>query len=246
MSNRFSKILITTLSFIAAFTVIFICHKGFVSSNTVEEKFFFSEAVLRSLFSFVFLLVYHFSLSPAVGTQSRFLSLYLLFSILSELRIITPASSVSNLVFIEPSLSIYIVLFSTYMMFFCLAGYGLYYSTNEASAMTRFMLLSASGSLLITAFSPKVMDTVAIWTLLPEKTMIIILFIAIVITFIIQLVSDAPGSYRVRHIAGLILSVGNIMNLMFNTFIMNLTATILTLLGLTIILLIAKRGDAKL
>lgn len=231
---------------LAAACVCFLCFSGLRENPQYSEKLYFIECVARCLFSLFFLFAYHRSFSLTLGSQSRFLSLYLMFSIISELRIFTPVSNAISFVYVNPMVSIWVVLFSTLMMIFCLAGYGIYYTSNENSSMTKFLVFAGICSLTVTSVIPKITDTVEIWNLLPVKSLYILLFAVSAVIFIILIFTDAPGSYLIRHFAGLILCVGNALNLFFNTQLMNLIATALTLLGLLIILIIVKKGDVKL
>lgn len=246
MSNKLTRVIITILCIIATASVMFLCHKGFIGSDNLDDKFSFSESAARCFFLLLFVIIYHSSFSISLGLQSRFLSLYLLFSICSELRILSPAESAASVLYIDPMVSVKVVLFSTFMMIFSLAGYGLYYSSHETSSMSRYLLCSAVCSLAITVFVPKVSDTMEIWTLTPLRYLSMLLFASIAVIFLILLFTDAPGYYLIRHVAGLILCVANALNLFFNTQVMNLAATVMTIIGLLIILIIVRKGDVKL
>lgn len=246
MSRKFSKILIQIIQIIVFAAISFLCFQGFTGSPLIEDKFRFAECFARCFFYAVFMFLYFRSLSSKFGTNTILFSLYLLFAVCSEARVISSVVKVTSFVFFNPMVGVRFTLFSSIIMFLCLAGYGLYYSNNDNSAIMKYFWISCGAALIISLVTPTVGDTMLALTIQPVHIILDILVITVIIIFTLQLITNISDPFSLRLIAGLILCIGNAMNIFFDTFVMNELATILTIIGLIIIYGVAKLSDIKL
>lgn len=245
MNTKLIKAILILLETILTLSLIAICTYGLINKPNTDSFVRYAETLFRCLSIYIFSIVYFTSLTSSSGSDSLFIPFYLLSFVVSEIRILDTFAKDFSLVLVPPMTGVTILLSSVFLMGLSLIGYGLFYDNRNSAEISRFQLFSLGGCVLVAMLLPKVTNYFDVLELAPVRTIMTVLVIISALVFIILIIQDRHSSDVVRHIAAILLIAGNYTNLFFDSFIMNLSATIFTFVGLVIITILAKINEVK-
>ena len=246
MNSRLTKIVLVFFELLAVTLVFSLCIKGMLSPCDKKTFFDFAETSIRCLFITIFAFFYLFSFSRTFENSGVFLLLYILFSVVSEFRIAEDLIKAINTVIIPPRIQVTVFVFSNFMMALSLIGFCTLYETSDQKTVSKFFAGSVAMSAIAAILLPKSPSVATALSVPAIYWVTIILFAVCALSCIILIFTDAPGMNLVRHFASLLFIVSNYANIFYNTFSLNLFATIGFVLACTLIITISKINEVKL
>jgi len=245
MTGRKLKFIILALSVIVFLAITAVCVQGILSTEDFDSRIAFGATVLRLIIFLVFQFFYYASMFSGLGVDSAFMPLFVLSSSLSELKILSLYSQVTNLCPYNPSIVSAIIEFSYIFSGLSLFCFSYFYQEREQSAANAFLLLSFVISALIVYFLPRIQIIDNISSNLAFSILLACIYAVAGILALHHVVTDPPGSYLVRHFSALLFLAGNIVNLYFNTRISTLAGTAYILVSYVSVIIISKVSDIK-
>lgn len=247
MNSKFSKVLIFILEIAVAAIAIYFCVLGFlISRNNLEQNIQFIECAFRCILVVIFAFFYYFAFSRSFGSSGFFMPLYLLFNLISELKIVEKYSQFSYSIVIPPDVLICLFIFSNYMMAASLIGYGVFYDIQTQKPSQQYFLVSSALCVLLFYSIPKPLTITNMWNSPIACLVSISFFILCATVFIILLAVEARGPNTIRSLAAIMLISSNYINLFYDTFIMNIVGTLFFGIGILTIIIVSKINDITL
>lgn len=246
MSNKIARLTILILQAIITLAILAMCVFGFSLDTYWLNHIEFAECAIRLICISVFTVFYYNSLAGGFGSDTLFIPIHLLFSVLSEARILDTFSRTFGIYIFPPLEIVNIFIFSTIMTVIPLIGYCIFFDNPSSDSAVRFLLAGIIGTVIVTDIIPKTQILNSLWDFLAIKVLIYSIYIIAATVCFIRLSTDSIGPDMIRHLVCLILVVGNCINLFFNTFTMNLIGTAFLISACTIILIMTKRNAIKM
>ena len=246
MNKRIIRLIILILQTIATIAIFGICVYGIFTDSHWLNHVEFTECAIRLICISAFSVFYYHSLAGGFGSDTLFIPVFILFSVLTESRIINIFSKVFSFYFLPPLEIVNIFIFSTIMTVLPLIGYCIFFDNPSSDSAMSFLLAGKVGSIIVTDIVPKTQNLNNIFDSTPVLMLIYAAYIIAFITCIIMLFTDSPGSDLIRHFVCLILIAGNYINLFYNTFVMNIIGTVFIIVACTIIVIMTKKNAIKM
>lgn len=245
MTGRTLRFIIVLLASAVLLAVVGICLYATINTSDMNLVISFAESVVRTMVLFIFLVFYYNSLFSGSGLDTAFLPMFLLFSMVLELRILSEFSAVTFIMPLEPVVLNRILTFSVLMTGFSIFGFSFFYQNREPSAVTYYILLSIAFAVITALLIPATQNIDVKNRNLNLSLFVSALYSASAILFLRQIILDPPGSYLIRHFSALLFLVGNIINIYFDNMVFNLAGTAFTVLCYTTVMLVSKASDVK-
>lgn len=245
MTGRTLRFIIVLLASAVLLAVVGICLYATINTSDMNLVISFAESVVRTMVLFIFLVFYYNSLFSGSGLDTAFLPMFLLFSMVLELRILSEFSAVTFIMPLEPVVLNRILTFSVLMTGFSIFGFSFFYQNREPSAVTYYILLSIAFAVITALLIPATQNIDVMNRNLNLSLFVSALYSASAILFLRQIILDPPGSYLIRHFSALLFLVGNIINIYFDNMVFNLAGTAFTVLCYTTVMLVSKASDVK-
>lgn len=246
MNNKLIRILIVILALCSVVIALSFCIKGLLCDGTFDIKAKFAECILRCAFISIFALFYYFSFSRNFESSGIFMPLYLLFAVLSEMRISQDFSKVSNIIVIPPHIQVFLFVFTSIMMALSLIGYCVFYDNPDKKTVSRYIYTTLAVGAVISYFLPKPQNLDYVTTSNEIVSVILILFSVCVITCLILIISDIHGPHLIRHMAALLFIASNYINIFYDTFLMNVIGTIVFVSASILIIVVSSINEIRL
>ncbi len=245
MTGRTLRFIIILLASAVLLAVMGVCLYAIINTSDMNLVINFAECVVRTMVLFIFLIFYYNSLFSGSGLDTAFLPMFLLFSMVLELRILSEFSAVTFIMPLEPVVLNRILTFAVLMTGFSIFGFSFFYQNREPSAVTYYILLSIAFAVITALLIPATQKIDVLNRNLNLSLFVSALYSASAILFLRQIILDPPGSYLIRHFSALLFLVGNIINIYFDNMIFNLAGTAFTVLCYTTVMLVSKASDVK-
>ncbi len=246
MSSKIARLFVLSAQIIVTLAMLGICIQGFFLDFHWLNHIEFAECFARLICISVFTVFYYHSLSSGFGTDTLFIPVFFLFSVLTETRILN-TFSIAFSYFVFPPLEIVnIFIFSTIMSVLPLIGYCLFFDNRSSDSALRFLISSIVGCIILTNSIPKTQNFNEIWN---YPSILLIIYASYTLAFVVCIITlwtDKPGPDFIRHLVCLILIIGNYINLFFNTFVMNIIGTAFLLVANIIIITMTKKNAIKM
>ncbi len=246
MSNKIARLTILVLQALITLATLTLCVFGFSLDTYWLNHIEFAECAVRLVCISVFTAFYYNSLAGGFGSDTLFIPIHLLFSALSEARILDTFSRAFGIYVFPPLEIVNIYIFSTIMTVIPLISYCIFFDNLSSDSSIRFLLAGIIGTVIVTDIIPKTQTLDTLWNFPAIKVLIYSIYIIAVTVCFIRFSTDSIGPDIIRHLVCLILIVGNYVNLFFNTFTMNLIGTAFLIGACTIILIMTKRNAIKM
>ena len=245
MTGRSLRFIIIVLAAVVLLAVMGTCLYAIINTTDMELVLTFAETTVRTMVLFVFLVFYYNSLFSGSGLDTAFLPMFLLFSMVLELRIISLFSAVTFIMPVSPVVMNRILSFSILMTGFSIFGFSFFYQNREPSVVAYYILLSNAFALITALLIPATQKIDVLNMNFNQSLFLSALYSASAILFLRQIILDPPGSYLIRHFSALLFLVGNIINIYFDDMVFNLAGTAYTVLCYTTVMLVSKATDVK-
>lgn len=245
MNAKLQKVLLIIFESLIFAAITGVCVLGLIQASTRDALFRYSEAAFRSLTIMIFSIIYFATMTSSSGPDGFFIPLYLTAFLVSEIKIFDTFAKDYSLVVIPPMTGVTILIASAFIMCFSLIGYGLYYNNRNYPAISRYQVFSIIVSIVISLLIPKVPNYFQVLKIQTVEHFITLMTAIVILVFIILICQDRHSSELVRYIAAILLISGNYINMFFDSFVMNLAATIFTFIGLVTITILIKVHEIK-
>lgn len=245
MSTKFMKVLLIIVETLLCLAISTLCIYSLLHTNSTDSFARYAETAFRCITVYLFSIIFFTSFTQSSGPDSLFIPYFLISFIVSEIRIFSTFAKDFSFVLIPPMTGVTIMIASCLFMCLSLIGYGLLYENRDEMSIKRFQLFSFIISIIVAVLIPKVPDY---YQVLKLKTVEIVLTLMIelnALVYLILIFQDSHSSDIIRHLAVFLLIAGNFTNLFFDSYVMNLAATIFTFIGLAIITIIVKVNEIK-
>lgn len=246
MNNKLFRILIVILALCSVIIALSFCVKGLLCNGDFEIKVKFAECILRCAFISIFAFFYYFSFSRNFESSGIFMPLYLLFAVLSEMRISQDLSKVSSIIVIPPHVQVYLFVFTSIMMAMSLIGYCVFYDNPDKKTVSRYISTTLAVGAVVSYLLPKPQSMDYVTTSKELVAVILLLFAVCVITCLILIISDIHGPHLIRHLAALLFIAGNYINIFYDTFLMNIIGTIAFISASILIIVVSSINEIRL
>lgn len=245
MTGRTLRFIIIVAASAVLLAVTGMCLYAIINTTDMKLVLSFAETIVRTMVLFVFLIFFYNSLFSGSGLDTAFLPMFLLFSMVLEIRILPLFSAITFIVPVSPVIVNRVLSFSILMTGFSIFGFSFFYQNREPSVVMYYILLSIAFA-TITALLIPATQIIDILSMNYNLSLFVsALYSASAILFLRQIILDPPGSYLIRHFSALLFLVGNIINIYFDDTVFNLAATAYTLLCYTTVMLVSKATDVK-
>ena len=245
MTGRTLRFIITVLACAVLAALLGMCLYAIINTTDMHLVLEFAESAVRTMVLFIFLIFYYNSLFSGSGLDTAFLPMFLLFSMVLELRIVSAFSAVTFIIPVNPITVNRLLSFSLLMTGFSIFGFSFFYQNREPSAVAYYILLSIAFALITALLIPATQQINVLNTNLNLSLFVSALYSASAVLFLRQIILDPPGSYLIRHFSALLFLVGNIINIYFDDMVFNLAGTAFMVLCYTTIMLVSKASDVK-
>ena len=247
MNNKALKIFFPILELFITSVIVSICILGCMKTqNSVESCARFAECALRCAIILVFSFFYYFAFPGSFGSSGFFIPVYILFTLVSELKISENLGPIINQVLIPSNILVPVFIFSNLMTASSMMGYGIFYEYQNNKSARTFLLLSFAICLVIVNSVPKPSEVALIWDIPATRITCLYAYATSMLIFLVQLFTKATGSDAIKNMAAMLLILGNCINLFYDTFIMNIVGTAFFAAGCITIMILSKLNEVRL
>lgn len=229
--SKFTRVLLSLIQIVLSLTVIAFCVNAVQNCDVFEQKINFISCIVRVICVGLFAAFYYHSLVSMFSSETVFIPLHLIFSIVAEVRILDNFASIFHFYVIPPVEYVNVFIFSTYMGVFTLIGYCLFSSESDQSNATIYLISTSVVSFIFTMLLPKAQNFVNLNKFNLFNIIVYILYAVALFSCIMLHISSPPEGFVLRHLILFLLIMTNYINLFYNSLLMNVIGTALSLLA---------------
>ena len=247
MNNRLLRFLSLLLQILVIGVCLAACVYGIMISGDPSDSGHYISSTARVVILLLLTISYYKASLTTFDPGNVFMILALLFLSVAELRILSYFSSMTGWGIIPPRINVRIQMFSQFMAYFSIAGFGLYYQNNEQISTTAFSIMGMLGILFLTILIPATQDINGIWTLLAPKIALGVTAATAFVVMLILLFNEQSASGVMRFIGLILLMGGNLITILFGaSFLHHVIGSGIYFLGGLIVMLSTLRNSVIL
>ena len=246
MNNKALRVLILLLQILCFIASIGVCVYGIVIIENADDSYAYMAAVVRLVVILLVTVSYYKSSISNINPGNAFIILALFFLTVSELRVLSYFTTLSGWSILLPRVSVRLQMFSQFMLMFLLIGYAIHYQNNEHSSISRFLALGTAAVLFISIMLPATQDIEGIWNMSAPFWVLVILSGTALFTQLILSFTEPTATGRLRNLAILLMSVGNSLSFIFDSFALTIVGSSIFLLGGFITMVVTLRNSVIL
>ncbi|MFC2821382.1 MAG: hypothetical protein ACFN3H_01235 [Spirochaetales bacterium] len=246
MNNRLLRISGLTLQTIASAVIVFFSVYAMAATEDILINYQYVVSVLRVLILMLVTVAYYKTTISSINPGNPFILCWMLFASFAELRILSSFSNLTCLTILSSRIGVRVQIFSQFMLHFSLIGFALHYQNNDYNAMSSFMILGTAGILFLSLISPAAQNIPALWSLSAPLTMLTIFAAVTLLTHIILAFAEPTSLGSLRHIATILMIIGNFISTVFASLLSAATGTVLFTIGGVTAMIISLRDSVLL
>lgn len=209
---RFSFLVFQLLVFILG---IGVCIFGLVKTDTLVSGYRYLAAVARIIILFLISVTY-FKMSGSNFSQgSSFMMLCIFCLSFAELRVLSDLTLLTGISIMPPRAIVRTQLMSQFLLHVCLIGYAVYYQNNEYNSLTRFLLFGIGSSVFLSLVIPSSQTLPGMWLHTAPLLVISVLALLTLFTHMMLTTSEPTTLGSLRHVAIMLMVVGNFIYTVF-------------------------------
>jgi hypothetical protein len=215
MNNRLIRFLSLLLQILVIGTCLAACVYGIMISEETSDSNHYLASTARVVILLLLTISYYKTSMTSFDPGNIFMILALLFLSVSELRILSYFSAMTGWGIIPPRIGVRIQMFSQFMAYLSIAGFGLYYQNTEQVNTSAFCIMGTLGTLFLSILLPATQDMDGIWTLLAPKIILGVIAATAFIVMLILLFNEQTSSGIMRFIGLILIMGGNLITIFF-------------------------------
>ena len=225
---RFSFLVFQLLVFILG---IGICIFGLVRTDTLVSGYRYLAAVVRIIILLLISVTYFKMSGSSFSQGSSFMMLCIFCLSFAELRVLSDLTMLTGISIMPPRAIVRTQLLSQFLMHVCLIGYAVYYQNSEYTTSTRFLLFGIGASVFLALVIPSSQTLPGMWLHTAPLLIISVLALLTLFTHILLTTSEPTTMGSLRHVAIMLMVIGNFINTVFPGMILAIVGTGLFAIG---------------
>ena len=215
MNNRLLRFLCLMLQILVIGACLVVCVYGIIIAEESSDSFHYIAATVRVLILLLLTISYYKTSMASFDPGNVFMILALLFLSVAELRILPFFSAMTGWGFIPPRVSVRLQLFSQFMSYFSIAGFGLYYQNNEQMNTSGLSIIGTLGVLFLSILIPASQNVEGVWTLLAPRITLGVIAATASVVLIMLLFNEQSKSGIMRFLGLILLMAGNLISILW-------------------------------
>ena len=240
---RFSFLVFQLLVFILG---IGICIFGLVKTDTLASGYRYLTAVARIIILLLVSATYFKMSGSSFSQGSAFMMLCIFCLSFAELRVLSDFTLLTGISIMPPRAIVRTQLMSQFLMHICLIGYALYYQNSEYTSSTRFILFGIGASVFLALVIPSSQTLPGMWLHTAPLLILSVLAVLTLFTHILLSSSEPTTMGSLRHVAIMLMVIGNYINTVFPGMIPAIIGTGLFAIGGIIAVTVTLRNSVIL
>lgn len=217
MNNRLLRFLCLMLQILVIGACLAVCVYGILISEELPDSYHYIAVTARIVILLLLTLSYYKTSMSSFDPGNVFMILALLFLSVTELNILPYFSALTGWGIIPPRVSVRLQLFSQFMSYFSVAGFGLYYQNSEQVNTSGFSIMGTLGILFLSLMIPATQDIDGVWGLLaPRITLGVIAATTFIVLFIVMF-NEQSKSGIMRFLGLIFMMAGNLVNVVLGS-----------------------------
>lgn len=217
MSNRLLRFLCLMLQILVIGACLAVCVYGILISVETSDSYHYIAVTARVAILLLLTLAYYKTSMSSFDPGNVFMILALLFLSAAELNILSYFSAMTGWGIIPPRVGVRLQLFSQFMSYFSIAGFGLYYQNNEQVNTSGFSIMGTLGILFLSLMIPATQDIDSVWGLLAPRITLGVVATTAFIVMLIVLFNEQSKSGVMRFLGLIFLMAGNLVTVLFGS-----------------------------
>ena len=241
METRFLRVLLIILQFLIYAVCLAACVFGVMQIYELKDTYVYISSIARVITLILVTVSYYKNSFATNNPGDTFTSFFLFFASVAEIRVISYFSATTGWGVIPDRVSVLMLTYAMFMTFLSAIGFGLYYHNNEHAAVSRFMALTAAGTIFLVYLIPSSQNVIGIWKLHAPLYLLTIFLIIAIISHLILIVSEPT-----RQIGSILILAGLYMNVIAFGFTNCIISTALYVIGGFILMIMYLRNSVIL
>lgn len=245
MDTKLVRTLLIILQIIITASLLLADICGIATIGSLASSKSLIESLVRCIATLAFMIFYYVSVSDSFSSESLIFPLYLLSLTVSEIRILEIVERATNLYIIPQQTLVGLLMFSTFLIAFCLIGYALLSNASgkESTLYTIAIIVIAALDTYLSPISQNISET---WQSKNMWILISFFFTVAILVSIVQFFLERSKSSRIKYLICLLLSINNYINLVYNSIAMNTFGTIIYIASMVLIVVLVEVNSTRL
>ena len=238
--SKFGRVLLSIIQAVLSLVVVVFCVNAILYCSEYNEKINFISCIVRVLCIGLFAIFYYHSLVSVFSSETIFIPIHLIFSITAEVRILDTFARMFHLYLIPPVLIVNVFMFSTFMGILSIIGYCLFSSDTSKGNANLFLISALVVSFIFTILLPKPQNYIYMDNFFVFKIIVYVLYAVAIFSCFMLYLSAPPEGSSLRYVILILLVITNYINLFYDTLIMNVVGTALSLLASVLMIIMTN------
>ena len=247
MNSKLLRVIVILLQMLIIAAEMGICIFGMVVVENTSESYPFIFAAVRVAVILLMTLSYYKTSVSRINPGNIFVIFFLFFLTVAELNILAYFTTITGWSFIPPRILVRMLIYSQFMVQFCILGNALLYQSNEHSAALRLFAFGYFAIAFVSYIIPATQEVIKLWDVEAPLSILSILSALAVLSQLILAFSETTKVNALKHTAMILLISGNfIVNVFDGLLPFSIIGTAFFFIGGIIIMLITLRNSVIL
>ena len=247
MNSKFLRVIVLLLQILIIAAEMGICIFGMVVVETSSESYPFIYAAVRVAVILLMTLSYYKTSVSRINPGNIFVIFFLFFLTVAELNILAYFTTITGWSFIPPRVLVRMLIYSQFMVQFCILGNALLYQSNEHGAALSLFAFGYFAVAFLAYIIPATQEVIKLWDVPAPLTILSFLSALAVLSQLILAFSETTKVSALKHTAMVLLLAGNfIVNVFDGLSYFSVIGTAFFFIGGIIITLITLRNSVIL